>query len=43
MNEVRSLNRFAASNNRTSSEESGEKAGLDEQGSDSRTIFWYLG
>lgn len=43
MIETSSTSRFAASNNRTSSESQCQKAGPDEQGSECRAIFWYLG
>jgi hypothetical protein len=43
MNENGSTNCSAASNKRTSCEEQCEKASLNEQGSECRAIFWYLG
>jgi len=43
MIENRSTYRCAANNQRTSCERLSEKASLNEQGSECRAIFWYLG
>lgn len=43
MNENRSTNRDDAIQKQTSCEGLSENAGPDEQGSECRAIFWYLG